>query len=554
MPLKQEEKVVAPMAEMENSEETAMEDIDLGDGGEGDRVAPSERTPTRRSEKPEENAQQKDKSQRNNGPHRGQVGGGDAPVKEDAAVTPAADTLDVGKDEPDAASVYSLYMETDFRYYFQHPYFRLFTAYFVTLCNFLIYAEDPVAHSRKESNVPVIGNCFAFVGTKYPPNAWSLLKVVLWLSGTVVGLIIGKLFFHTFLFNKIFRLRMFNDDKGRIILFWIIVAVSSFIVIFVIATDYIQWDKLNHDFLHSNEVSRAFLASFILVMDIVIVMQDWDFPHFISAIDIKMPGVNTAHIRFKIPRLLRRLEYYHVHISGKWFNYGILFIVILLDLNMWKNQIFYSPFDYGQYVDSEGRIHSVNDEFSLENFNETLLSFDYRNATIDPITGKRYIELDNVMNARYNDYSVVWKAFAFIPSIGIFILFGVLIWKFGRSPKPTKEDPYGGRLKKRKRRRFSARRTFRSFRKQTAAMLTAFRWRREARGRAVSRERQAEDGVDGARGDTGDGAVEMTVETARGDTGDGAVEMTVETERGAKENGNGGAGDAPPQPLRTVTV
>ncbi|KAK7449157.1 hypothetical protein BaRGS_00040046 [Batillaria attramentaria] len=510
-------------------------------------------------------------------------------------------------------------METDFRYYFQHPYFRLFTAYFVTLCNFLIYAEDPVAHSRKESNVPVIGNCFAFVGTKYPPNAWSLLKVVLWLSGTVVGLIIGKLFFHTFLFNKIFRLRMFNDDKGswmtmfmttivsvfifsyiynlflligtwcgdfftawmvtdmmlqeklyplwakkprawwntgirRIILFWIIVAVSSFIVIFVIATDYIQWDKLNHDFLHSNEVSRAFLASFILVMDIVIVMQDWDFPHFISAIDIKMPGVNTAHIRFKIPRLLRRLEYYHVHISGKWFNYGILFIVILLDLNMWKNQIFYSPFDYGQYVDSEGRIHSVNDEFSLENFNETLLSFDYRNATIDPITGKRYIELDNVMNARYNDYSVVWKAFAFIPSIGIFILFGVLIWKFGRSPKPTKEDPYGGRLKKRKRRRFSARRTFRSFRKQTAAMLTAFRWRREARGRAVSRERQAEDGVDGARGDTGDGAVEMTVETARGDTGDGAVEMTVETERGAKENGNGGAGDAPPQPLRTVTV
>ncbi|KAK7449156.1 hypothetical protein BaRGS_00040045 [Batillaria attramentaria] len=32
MPLKQEEKVVAPMAEMENSEETAMEDIDLGDG------------------------------------------------------------------------------------------------------------------------------------------------------------------------------------------------------------------------------------------------------------------------------------------------------------------------------------------------------------------------------------------------------------------------------------------------------------------------------------------------------------------------------------------
>ena len=49
--------------------------------------------------------------------------------------------------------------------------------------------------------------------------------------------------------------------------------VSSFVVIFVIATDYIQWDKLNRDFLPTNELSRAFLASFILVMDILIVMQ-----------------------------------------------------------------------------------------------------------------------------------------------------------------------------------------------------------------------------------------------------------------------------------------
>ena len=26
---------------------------------------------------------------------------------------------------------------------------------------------------------------------------------------------------------------------------------------------------------------------------------------------------------------------------GKWFNYGIIFLVMLFDLNMWKNQIFY---------------------------------------------------------------------------------------------------------------------------------------------------------------------------------------------------------------------
>ena len=40
-----------------------------------------------------------------------------------------------------------------------------------------------------------------------------------------------------------------------------------------ISTDYVNWDRLNKDFVATNELSRAFLASFILVMDLVIVMQ-----------------------------------------------------------------------------------------------------------------------------------------------------------------------------------------------------------------------------------------------------------------------------------------
>ncbi len=43
-------------------------------------------------------------------------------------------------------------------------------------------------------------------------------------------------------------------------------------------------------------------------------------------------------------------------VSGKWFNYGIIFIVLILDLNMWKNQIFYSPFEYGQYTGPEYKV------------------------------------------------------------------------------------------------------------------------------------------------------------------------------------------------------
>ncbi|XP_060082891.1 transmembrane protein 117-like [Ylistrum balloti] len=489
---------------------------------------------------------------------------------DDDVITPIEDdhivTMDIkdkdktdkpdGKDVTDAISVLSLFMEKDLRYYFQHPYLRIFIAYFVTFCNFLIYAEDPVAHSMKECNIPLIGNDFAFVCTRYPPNAFSLLKVVMWLGAIVVGCILGKILIHMLLFNKILRLKMFSEDQGswmvmflcsllsifvmswiyngfliaggdstepyrisgdlglsnsifmkaaacgtwcgdfftawmvtdmmlqeklypgwakpvrtwwnhrynRIILFWVVTLVTSFIVIFVIATDYIQWEKLNRGFLPTNELSRAFLASFILVMDILIVCQDWDFPHFMSAIDIKMPGVNTAHIKFDIPKCLKK-EVWQVHITGKWFNYGILFIVMLLDLNMWKNQIFYKPYDYGQYVDSEGQIHTVLDDFSLNTFNESLLTWSYRNKTINPLTNASYLQGDMVVSTRYYDFSLALKGLAFIPALLAFVVFGITVWMFGRF-KPTKDDPYAGRLKKRrKKRRFSLRSLSSSFRK-----------------------------------------------------------------------------------------
>nr|XP_022330915.1 transmembrane protein 117-like isoform X5 [Crassostrea virginica] len=471
--------------------------------------------------------------------------------------------LEEDEDEVDTASVWSYFMpKKNFQYYCQHPYFRLFIAYFVTFCNFLIYAEDPVAHSMKECTIPLVGNDFAFVATRYAPNAWSLLKVFLWLSAILVGIVIGKIVVHGLFFNRLCRLRMFEDDMGsfmvmfmtalivlfvfswiynaflliggsdtenyrisdlmgitnslfmkmaacgtwcgdfftawmvtdmmlqeklypswavgarrwwttgyrRIILFWTITTVATFIVVFVIATDYIQWDKLNRDFLHSNEASRAFLASFILVMDIFIVLQDWDFPHFVSAIDIKLPGVNTAHIKFNIPKCLKR-EVWHVHITGKWFNYGILFLVMILDLNMWKNQIFYAPFDYGQYTDSDGKIHSVTDEYSLQTFNETQLSYSYRSVTINPLTNATYLAGDTVTNARYNGYHIVIKLLAFIPSFTAFGIFGVLLWKFGRRV-PHEKDVYAGRLKKRPRDRNKVK--FNKFR-GIAAIVRAFR-------------------------------------------------------------------------------
>ena len=59
----------------------------------------------------------------------------------------------------------------------------------------------------------------------------------------------------------------------RIIAFWTVWILATIIVATAIATDYLKWDDLNRDFVSTNELSRAFLASVILVMDLLIVMQ-----------------------------------------------------------------------------------------------------------------------------------------------------------------------------------------------------------------------------------------------------------------------------------------
>uniref|UniRef100_K1Q940 Uncharacterized protein n=1 Tax=Magallana gigas TaxID=29159 RepID=K1Q940_MAGGI len=360
------------------------------------------------------------------------------------------------EDEVDSMSVWSYFMpKKNFQYHFQHPYLRLFIAYFVTFCNFLIYAEDPVAHSMKECTIPLVGNDFAFVATRYAPNAWSVLKVFLWLSAILLGIVLGKIVVHGLFFNRLCKLRMFEDDMGS----FMVMFLASLIVLFVFSWIYNAFLLIGGSDTEDYRISDLMGISNSLFMkmaatgtwcgDFFTAWMDWDFPHFVSAIDIKLPGINTAHIKFDIPKCLKR-EVWQVHITGKWFNYGILFLVMILDLNMWKNQIFYAPFDYGQYTDSDGKIHSVTDEYSLKTFNESQLSYSYRSVTINPLTNATYLAGDTVMNARYNGYHLVIKLTAFIPCFAAFITFGVLLWKFGRRV-PHEKDVYAGRLKKRAR-------------------------------------------------------------------------------------------------------
>lgn len=64
-----------------------------------------------------------------------------------------------------------------------------------------------------------------------------------------------------------------SHGKVRITIFWTGSVVMTALVVTLIVSDLISWDNLNRDFVATTELSRAFLASFILVMDLLIVMQ-----------------------------------------------------------------------------------------------------------------------------------------------------------------------------------------------------------------------------------------------------------------------------------------
>ena len=70
-------------------------------------------------------------------------------------------------------------------------------------------------------------------------------------------------------------------------------------------------------------------------------LQDWEFPtfsephrpHTIEQPIFSVPGLSLCRRRLLPP----------VHITGKWFNYSLLFLLMLLDFNMIKRQFLYYP-------------------------------------------------------------------------------------------------------------------------------------------------------------------------------------------------------------------
>jgi hypothetical protein len=83
---------------------------------------------------------------------------------------------------------------------------------------------------------------------------------------------------------------------------------------------------------------------------------------------------NTRHTPHPLPTLHNATHYvsrpifnsFAVLIEGKWFCYGLLFLVLMLDIHSYNALLWYEPHKYGQYTGPDGRIYTVEDENVIE--------------------------------------------------------------------------------------------------------------------------------------------------------------------------------------------
>ena len=81
---------------------------------------------------------------------------------------------------------------------------------------------------------------------------------------------------------------------------------------------------------HRSNIGRMVIAGTLFIIDLCIVTQDLDFPHFENSLEVMLLGTNIAF-------------------EGSFINYIMVFVSMALDLNCLYTLGWYEPAEYGQY-------------------------------------------------------------------------------------------------------------------------------------------------------------------------------------------------------------
>jgi len=185
----------------------------------------------------------------------------------------------------------------------------------------------------------------------------------------------------------------------RICAIWGIVIGVTAAAVTAIAVDFIEWDKMAENLAPADELGRIYLATFIIIFDLLIITQDYEFPRFKLNSHIKLPGFTFSS--YTIQFCCIKLE-----LRGKWFIYGLLSLILIIDIYNFKNQMIYNPIDFEQYTYLDDHIRSINNS-------EAFLHGDTSKLNLFNNYGKHYLKL----NAKYAGQEDDIKGTAYLPLV-----------------------------------------------------------------------------------------------------------------------------------------
>ncbi|OQS06081.1 Voltage-gated Ion Channel (VIC) Superfamily [Thraustotheca clavata] len=105
---------------------------------------------------------------------------------------------------------------------------------------------------------------------------------------------------------------------------------------------------------------RSFLSGIVVVLDLIILMQDWDFPTLATVKGIYIPGLHTETLAIKCSR-------HQLVFTGKWLITSLVLCMIPLDMWVFCQQFGYEPKKYGQFASpTTYQIFSIADSAFLQ--------------------------------------------------------------------------------------------------------------------------------------------------------------------------------------------
>lgn len=169
---------------------------------------------------------------------------------------------------------------------------------------------------------------------------------------------------------------------------------------------------------HRSNVGRMVVAGCLFVVDLCIVTQDLDFPHFENSLEVMLLGTNIAF-------------------EGSFINYIMVFVSMLLDLNCLYTHGWYRPSDYGQYYVTNRRLCNLNNTemYRQVDCNSERCPW----IRLDPKLWNNRTECEDptlLLGSRYHPEIVKYRYYlAIVPILTGIIIFCSLFRLAGRSPQ-----------------------------------------------------------------------------------------------------------------------